>query len=160
MWQLWSRDSDTQSAGRITCFNPHGGYIRGNYFFIVVVIVFCLMTYPSASFSSEQVPAAHLSPVLAPLESSSLASRRDVGVAGTAGWEGLGNSCAPGSAPLQEQKILSLYSASSSSGRCFTWEGWANPADPWASIHGVSIRERKRLALHYWVVHSHQLMEV
>lgn len=97
-----------------------GSYqIRGNSFFVVVVIVFCLMNHPSAPFASEQVPAVHLSPVLAPL-GSSLACRRDVSFAGTAEGEGLGNSCAPGLAPLQEQKILSLYSASSSSGRCIT----------------------------------------
>lgn len=52
-------------------------HIKGNSFFIVVVSVFCLMTHPSAPFASEQVPAACLSPVLAPL-GSSLPSRRDV----------------------------------------------------------------------------------
>lgn len=133
-------------------------HIRGNSFFIVVVSVFCLMTYPSAQFASEQVPAVCLSPVLAPL-GSSLPSRRDVSVAATAGWEGLDNSCASGSAPLQGQKILSLFSV-----RVIQAGELPETGEQTQQTHElpfmVSPLERQRLALHYWVVHSHQVMEV
>lgn len=77
------------------------------------------MNHPSGPFASEQIQAVHLPLVLAPLGHPLQVEEMSV-LQEQLAWEGLGKGSAPGPAPLHGQKILSLCSVSSSSGRCFT----------------------------------------